>query len=96
MSGQDLIRRLDQFRRRKSCSGCQTIRSDAGKPRQEAYVWVQRNAMRAWRGEGEFLTLLKADKDVAKTLSARELEALFDLDYHLRRVDEIFERVFGE
>ena len=57
---------------------------------------VQRNAMRAWRGEGEFLKLLKADKDVAKALSAKELEALFDLGYHLKQVDAIFERVFGE
>ena len=49
-----------------------------------------------WRGEGEFLDLLKADKDVAKVLSAQELEALFDLGYHLKHVDTIFERVFGD
>jgi adenylosuccinate lyase len=52
--------------------------------------------MRGWRGEGEFLSLLKADKDVAKVMSARQLEALFDLGYHLKHVDTIFERVFGE
>ena len=52
--------------------------------------------MRAWRGEGEFLELLKADKEVAKVLSAQELEALFDLGYHLKHVDTIFERVFGK
>ena len=52
--------------------------------------------MPVWRGEGDFLTLLKADKDVAKALSAAELEALFDLGYHLKHVDTIFERVFGE
>ena len=56
---------------------------------------MQRNAMPVWRGEGEFLTLLKGDKDVAQRLSAAELEALFDLGYHLKQVDAIFARVFG-
>ena len=56
---------------------------------------VQRNAMRAWRGEGEFLKLLRADKEVAKVLPAKELTALFDLGYHLKQVDAIFDRVFG-
>ena len=65
-----------------------------GVARDDAYAIVQRNAMRVWRGEGEFLKLLKADKDVAKVLSAQELEALFDLGYHLKHVDAIFKRVF--
>ncbi len=67
-----------------------------GVSREEAYALVQRNAMPVWRGEGDFLLLLKADKDVAKALSASELEALFDLGYHLKHVDTIFARVFGE
>jgi adenylosuccinate lyase len=66
-----------------------------GVARDDAYALVQRNAMPVWRGEGEFLTLLRADKDVAKALSAQELEALFDLGYHLKQVDTIFGRVFG-
>jgi adenylosuccinate lyase len=66
-----------------------------GVARDDAYALVQRNAMRVWRGDGEFLKLLKADKDVAEILSAQELEALFDLGYHLKHVDAIFERVFG-
>jgi adenylosuccinate lyase len=66
-----------------------------GVARDDAYAIVQRNAMRAWRGEAEFLTLLKADNDVAKVLGAEELEALFDLGYHLKHVDTIFERVFS-
>src|SRR6202040_733695 len=49
-----------------------------GMSREEAYVLVQRNAMPVWRGEGEFLALLKNDKDVRKVLSDAELEALFD------------------
>jgi len=69
--------------------------TEKGVARDEAYAIVQRNAMSAWRGEGDFLNLLEADKDVARVLSARELEALFDLGYHLKHVDTIFERVFG-
>src|SRR5579872_4123162 len=67
-----------------------------GVARDDAYAIVQRNAMRAWRGEGEFLEGLKADKEVVKVLSAEELEALFDLGYHLKHVDMIFGRVFGK
>ena len=70
--------------------------TEKGVARDDAYAIVQRNAMRGWRGEGDFLSLLKADKDVAKVMSARQLEALFDLGYHLKHVDTIFERVFGE
>ncbi len=67
-----------------------------GVSREDAYALVQRNAMPVWRGEGEFLTLLKADEEVTKALTPAELEALFDLGYHLKRVDTIFARVFGE
>jgi adenylosuccinate lyase len=67
-----------------------------GVARDDAYALVQRNAMPVWRGEGEFLKLLQADKDVAKALSPQELEALFDLGYHLKQVDTIFGRVFGQ
>jgi adenylosuccinate lyase len=70
--------------------------TEKGVARDDAYAIVQRNARRGWRGEGEFLSLLKADKDVAKVLSAHELEGLFDLGYHLKHVDTIFERVFGQ
>ncbi len=66
-----------------------------GVSREDAYAFVQRNAMPVWRGEGDFLTLLKADPDVSKALSPAELESLFDLGYHLKNVDYIFERVFG-
>jgi adenylosuccinate lyase len=70
--------------------------TEKGVARDDAYAIVQRNAMRGWRGEGEFLSLLKADEDVAKVMSAQDLEALFDLGYHLKQVDTIFERVFGQ
>jgi adenylosuccinate lyase len=67
-----------------------------GAGREEAYALVQRNAMPVWRGEGDFLTLLKSDKEVRKLLAAPELEELFDLAYHLKNIDFIFKRVFGE
>jgi adenylosuccinate lyase len=66
-----------------------------GISREDSYAWVQRNAMPVWRGQGDFLTLLKSDKDVIDALPAKELEALFDLGYHLKHVDTIFRRVFG-
>ncbi len=67
-----------------------------GASREDAYKFVQRNAMPVWRGEGDFLTLLKADRDVKEKLSDSELEDLFDMGYHLKHVDTIFNRVFGE
>ena len=67
-----------------------------GVSREDSYAWVQRNAMPVWRGEGDFLTLLKKDGDVSKALSDAEIEELFDLGYHLKHVDTIFRRVFGE
>jgi adenylosuccinate lyase len=66
-----------------------------GMSREDSYAAVQRNAMPVWRGEGQFLDLLKADKDVSQLMSNAELEALFDLGYHTKHVDTIFHRVFG-
>jgi len=66
-----------------------------GVSREDAYRLVQRNAMKAWAGEGDLLALLKADKDVRKHLSETELAEKFDLDFHFAQVDTIFRRVFG-
>jgi len=63
--------------------------------REDAYRLVQRNAMKAWAGGGDLLTLLIADKEVRKHLSEAELKANFDLDFHFAHVDTIFRRVFG-
>ncbi|MGI6246706.1 MAG: adenylosuccinate lyase [Pseudochelatococcus sp.] len=67
-----------------------------GVSREDAYRLVQRNAMPVWRGEGDFLTLLKNDKEVGAVLSDAEIEENFDLGYHFKHVDTIFRRVFGE
>jgi adenylosuccinate lyase len=71
--------------------------TQAGLSREEAYGLVQRNAMKVWESDGalSLLDLLKADGDVTQRLSAGELEALFDLEYHFKHVDTIFARVFG-
>ena len=66
-----------------------------GMSREESYSAVQRCAMPVWRGEGQFLDLLKADKEVAAHMKPAELEALFDLGYHTKHVGTIFKRVFG-
>jgi adenylosuccinate lyase len=67
-----------------------------GVSREDSYRLVQRNAMPVWRGEGDFLALLKADPEVRAALSESEIEEKFDLGYHLKHVDTIFQRVFGE
>ncbi len=64
-----------------------------GLSREASYSAVQRNAMKVWRGEGDFLAFLKADPEV--TLPDAELEELFDLGYHFKHVDTVFARVFG-
>jgi adenylosuccinate lyase len=66
-----------------------------GVTREDAYRLVQRNAMKAWAGEGDLLSLLKADKDVRNHLSEAELADKFDLNFHFAHVDTIFRRVFG-
>ena len=63
-----------------------------GVAREDAYALVQRNAMQVWRGEGDFLAFLKADKDVKRLLNDAEIEANFDLGHHFKHVDTIFKR----
>ena len=71
--------------------------TQAGASREDSYRLVQRNAMKVWESDGalSLLELLKADPEVAALLSPSELEERFDLAYHYRQVDAIFERVFG-
>jgi adenylosuccinate lyase len=68
--------------------------TQAGVSREDAYRLVQKNAMAAWQGGGDFKTLLNADEEVTKALSREQIEALFDMGYHIKAVDEIFARVF--
>jgi adenylosuccinate lyase len=70
--------------------------TNKGVSREDAYKIVQDNAMKVWRGEGDFLAFLKADPRVTSKMSAKEIEDNFDLGYHFKHVDTIFKRVFGE
>ena len=71
--------------------------TQAGLGREDSYALVQRNAMKVWESDGRLslLDLLKDDPEVSAHLSTEQLESLFNLDYHLKEVDTIFERVFG-
>ena len=69
---------------------------EKGVGRQEGYVQVQRNAMKVWEEKVDFRTALKRDPEVRRALSEAEIDACFALDHHLKHVDTIFRRVFGE
>ena len=71
--------------------------TQAGLSREDSYALVQRNAMKVWESDGQLslLELLKADPEVSQRLSAEQLSELFDLGYHFKHVDAIFDRVFG-
>lgn len=71
--------------------------TQAGISREDSYRIVQRNAMKVWESDGaeSLMELLKADADVAAKMSASEIEDRFNLDYHFKHIDTIFERVFG-
>ena len=66
-----------------------------GVSREQAYEWVQRNAMRAFHEKQDFKTLLQQDADLTRVLPPEEIDKAFDLDEHFRNVDAIFERVFA-
>jgi adenylosuccinate lyase len=71
--------------------------TQAGLSREDSYALVQRNAMKVWESDGQLslLELLKADPEVSQRLSEDELNALFNLDYHFKHVDTIFDRLFA-
>lgn len=70
--------------------------TQAGVSREDSYSIVQRNAMKVWEEQKDFLTELKNDEDVMKALSVEELEDKFDIGYHTKHVNTIFERVFDK
>ncbi len=71
--------------------------TQAGVSREDAYRLVQRNAMKVWESDGQLslLDLLKADPEVTAALTPEQIEERFDLDYHFKHVDTIFDRVFN-
>ncbi len=69
--------------------------TQAGCSREDSYRLVQRNAMKVWEEDKDFLTELLADAEVTNVLSDAEIREKFDLGYHTKHVDTIFQRVFG-
>jgi adenylosuccinate lyase len=65
-----------------------------GVKREDAYKTVQYNAMKTWDNNEDFYTNLSKDKLIKKYLTTKELEKLFDLNYHTKNVNHIFSRVF--
>src|SRR5436189_693477 len=70
--------------------------TQAGAAREDAYEWVQRNAMKVWDDGEDFQALVKADANIGAHLSATEIDRVFSLDTYLRNVDTIFDRVFND
>ncbi len=70
------------------------ILTQKGVSREDAYRIVQRRAMEVWEGKGDFKSRLLEDEDLAKYMTKEEIEAVFDINYHLKHVDTIFKRVF--
>ena len=93
---QNMLKNLNQM---KGLVFSQKILLDltqAGVSREESYRMVQRNAMKVWEEGKDFLTELLADRDVVGALGEAKIREAFDLNYHLKNVDTIFKRVFGE
>ena len=70
--------------------------TQAGVSREDAYSMVQRNALKVWEERLDFQELLLADDEVVKALGEDGIKAKFDMEYHTKHVDTIFQRVFGE
>jgi adenylosuccinate lyase len=70
------------------------VLTQKGLAREQAYEWVQRNAMKAWDENGDFQNLVKGDADINKNLTAQEIDRVFSLDTYLRNIETIFARVF--
>ena len=67
-----------------------------GLTREQAYKFVQRNAMMVWKEGGDFADRLKGDPDISQHLTAKEIDGCFDLKHTIKKVDYIFKRVFGK
>ncbi len=70
------------------------VLTQKGLAREEAYEWVQRNAMKAWDENGDFQQLVKGDADINNNLTSQEIDRVFSLDTYLRNIETIFARVF--
>jgi adenylosuccinate lyase len=91
----NMLKNLDRMRGLVHSQRVLLALTQAGLSREDAYRLVQRNAMKVWEEEADFLTELLADDEVRAALSEAEIRDSFDLAYHTRHVDTIFRRAFG-
>lgn len=92
---QNMEKNLNKFRGLVHSQRVLLALTQAGCSREDSYRLVQRNAMKVWEEDKDFLTELLADEDVIKALPEDEIREKFDLGYHTKHVDTIFKRVFG-
>ena len=91
----NMMKNMNKFRGLVHSQRVLLALTQAGVSREDSYRLVQRNAMRVWEEDKDFLTELLADKDVRAALSEEDIRDKFDLGYHTKHVDTIFRRVFG-
>jgi len=92
---ENMLRNMNQMRGLVFSQRVLLALTQAGVSREDAYVMVQRNAMKVWTEGKDFLTELLADADVLGALGEADIRSKFDLVYHTKHVDTIFERVFA-
>ena len=92
----NMLKNLNKFRGLVHSQRVLLALTQAGVSREDAYRLVQRNAMKVWEQGADFLEELLSDKEVTAALSEDEIREKFDLGYHTKHVDTIFNRVFGE
>ncbi|WP_182419203.1 adenylosuccinate lyase [Bartonella sp. HY038] len=93
---ENMMKNLNKFRGLVHSQRVLLALTQAGVSREDSYRLVQRNAMRVWEEGKDFLEELLQDEDVRNALSEEEIREKFDLGYHTKQVDTIFDRVFGE
>ena len=93
---ENMLNNLNKFRGLVHSQRVLLALTQKGVSREDAYRLVQRNAMKVWEEDADFMSELKADAEVTDALSDAEIEEKFDLGYHTKHVDTIFKRVFKE
>jgi len=92
----NMLKNMNKFRGLVHSQRVLLALTQKGLSREDSYRLVQRNAMRVWEEDADFMTELKEDPEVMAAMTEAEIDDKFDLGYHTKHVDTIFKRVFGE
>tara|TARA_Y100001978_G_C23405247_1_gene296564 strand:- start:147 stop:587 length:441 start_codon:yes stop_codon:yes gene_type:complete len=92
----NMLKNMNKFRGLLMSQRVLLALTQAGASREDAYKLVQRNAMKVWEENKDFQLELMSDKDVRSLLTEDDIREKFDLGYHTKNVEKIFQRVFGE